>query len=118
MQRVHFIYNVVSEVRFTEEEVKILIRGACRHYDTDCRLSAAPAGLLGIMHWGFTVKEVVLLPFQLTIGDLDLLTKVAEPFSGSENDKEHTIYLYLRALLQDALKESARLNAHLVKEKG
>ncbi len=117
MQRTHFIYNVVSEVRFTEEEVKILIRGACRHYDTDCRLSAAPAGLLRIMHWEFTVKEVALLPFQLTISDLCLLEKVVEPFSGSGNDKEHTIYLYLRALLQDALRESARLNTHPAKEK-
>lgn len=109
MNRTRFIFEVVSEVEFSWEEVDYLIELARQHYDHKVRRLAEYGGVLVGMKNSHVCGDPCRA--QLSTRDLDTLCKAVEsPGAGL------LIQGALRGLLDDAQEQYRRLNVAYLAE--
>lgn len=107
MKRESFRYQVITQVSFTEEEVRQLSYLSKCHYDDKCRRASESGGILV----GIKNSDGV---WDCTNADLQLLCKISEfstALRGRRSDGISGLYEKIRQILQESQDEHERINA-------
>ena len=114
MERDYFVFEVMTEVRFTKEDVDFLVLCSERHYDTTCR-NLSRDGMINGMRNVLRVppgEEVVPGTWKLSMSDLDILIKVTERLCYPDANSS-PLHLKLRELFREARDKYREVNKHL-----
>lgn len=115
---VNFVYEVKVELRYTREEIDLLMKWSKEHYDRKCREFSAPGGLLDTMErrlrdWVEGGPDKEFETEVISMRDLGFLCKITEPIVNRD-----IVKLPLHYRLSDHLREAnekyREVNAHWV----
>jgi hypothetical protein len=115
VKRDYFVFEVLTEVSFTKEDVDFLIDCSEHHYDGTCRRVSQEGGFV------YGMRNVLRVPpgedmkpgtWKLSMSNLDLLCKVTERL-GYPDANSSPLHLTLRELLREARDKYREVNKHL-----
>lgn len=105
MVRERFVFDVHTEVIFTEDDVDTLMRFSKQHYDRKCQSVSEPGGFLYGMKNQFWTPEGEEKPktgtWKLSMDDLGIMCKVTEVLLNGDEEKREW-YLRFTALAHEA----------------
>lgn len=117
MRRERFVVEVLSDVEFTAEEVRLLRHCSASHYDLKCRSLSECGGFLYGMENRLRALETSHTSWRLSTRDLDTLCKVAEsPVYHDHVLPAASIWQKLSELLTEAKEKFRELNPDYFKE--
>lgn len=115
MKRDYFVFEVLTEVSFSKEDVDFLIDCSEHHYDFKCRSVSQEGGFV------YGMRNVLRVPpgvdmkpgtWKLPMGDLDLLCKVTERL-GYPDANVSPLHTTLKKLFREARDKYREINKHL-----
>jgi hypothetical protein len=108
-------YKVEAELRFTDEEVDLLLERAARHYDWTCQEAGAFSGANGAERNGFIAVLKIKpnsCPAVWTSRQVDLTLKILEPYYSEKREVLRAkLFNELRLVFEALLKKYGELNA-------
>lgn len=113
MKTIGYDCTVKVGIIFTMPEILNLMWLAEHHYDSRCRATSKPGGILhgikNVAEWEIADKTK-RTPWFLSFSDVDTLAKITEPVIDHEKNMI-ALHLELRGLLQGINEEHARHNS-------